>query len=520
MHDTATIASSFSPERLHTHVRGLSPAQATLLLILIASIVRVAVAGQTGLGTDESYTAANARMLALSYVDYPPLHLWVVHAWSWLCGSDAPGVLRLPFIAFFAGSTWLMFRLTAVLYSERAGFWAALALNIAPVFALPHASWILPDGPLIFFDLASVYCIARLLFGAAEPSASVKGWAIAGILSGCALLSKYHGAFVPLAVFLYVLSVPRSRGLLSTAAPWLAALLALLVFAPVLLWNSEHHWIGLFFQGGRLTGHSINPARLIGSIGGQMGYLAPWIFAPLAWVLWRALRVGPRDERGWYLALLACGPIAFFTLATVLGPGLPHWTMPGWLFAFPLLGVALARFEVRNPALSHGAAATAAGIILLTAGLLTVQARTGVFTNDLPPAAATKDPTLDLLSWNGLAPALAHAGQETNDVSAIAATKWLDAGKLNYAFGASVPVFCLCTDPQEFRYLHDAKAFKGKTMLIATRGSNPANVAAALKPWFDQVHQLRPISLMRGGKAAITLLAFRGVGFHPRGLEQ
>ncbi|HUJ02719.1 MAG TPA: hypothetical protein VLW75_03705, partial [Rhizomicrobium sp.] len=65
------------------------PANAVFLLIVAGSVIRVAMAAAVGLGSDESYAVANARMLALSYVDYPPLHAWLVWAWVSLTGSEA-----------------------------------------------------------------------------------------------------------------------------------------------------------------------------------------------------------------------------------------------------------------------------------------------------------------------------------------------------------------------------------------------------------------------------------------------
>src|SRR6266496_3007757 len=68
-------------------------------------------------------------------------------------GADQPLLLRLPDIAMFAGSTWLMYWLTASVYGYRAGLWAALVLNLVPVFTLNTAGAILPDGPLVLFCL-------------------------------------------------------------------------------------------------------------------------------------------------------------------------------------------------------------------------------------------------------------------------------------------------------------------------------------------------------------------------------
>ncbi len=128
------------------------------------TLIRLWLAAVTGLGYDESYMAGNARDLALRYFDHPPLHVWLAWAAERLFGSEVPLAVRLPFVLLFAGSTWLMFRLTARLFGERAGLWAAIAFNLAPVFSLSDGSWVLPDGPAIFFLLAGGIAASIALF--------------------------------------------------------------------------------------------------------------------------------------------------------------------------------------------------------------------------------------------------------------------------------------------------------------------------------------------------------------------
>ena len=56
----------------------------------------------------------------------------------------------------FAGSTWLLARLTTRYYGERAGFMAALALNLTGYYGLAASTFALPDGPLLFFWLLTM----------------------------------------------------------------------------------------------------------------------------------------------------------------------------------------------------------------------------------------------------------------------------------------------------------------------------------------------------------------------------
>jgi hypothetical protein len=503
----------------HSLLENVSPQRAVIALILTTSIIRVALAATTGFSTDESYTVANARILALSYVDYPPLHVWLVGAWSLLWHSQAPAVLRLPFIALFAGSTWMMFRLAAFLFGERAGLWSALLFNLARVFTLPHASWVLPDGPLTFFLLSGAYVIARLLFEEAEPSRSIAGWMLAGALGGLAMLSKYHGAFLLAGTFVFLLSWPRGRRLLATPGPWLGALAALAVFAPALVWNADHDWVGLFFQTKRLSGSShLEFMRVFDSLGAQALYLTPWLFVPLAYVWGRSLARGPAMPQSWFLAMLASGPIIGFTAANIIARGLPHWPMPGWLFVFPILGAEAARVAQIRPRLLASLTVAAGGVLFAVVAGFGIDAQSGWITKALP-SLAESDPMIDLMNWDELNAELSARHLLDKQAPVIAATHWTEAGKLNYIMGRNVPVLCLCADPQEFRYTQDLQRFAGRNIIVVGAHRSLHEIDANLAGMFDRVEPLAPIILHRAGKPVIELTVVRGFGLRPNGSQ-
>ena len=153
----------------------------------------------------EAYYIANARHFALSYFDHPPLAFWLAGATMKLTGSDALIVVRIPFIALFAATTWLMYRVGTLLFDEWVGAFSALLLNLSPLFTLSMGAWVEPDGPLIFFILASALCIIRLASDN-KPKSETWLWAQAGFWLGLALLSKYYAVLLPVGVTLFALT--------------------------------------------------------------------------------------------------------------------------------------------------------------------------------------------------------------------------------------------------------------------------------------------------------------------------
>ncbi len=99
-----------------------------------------------------------------------------------LLGTEAPVAVRLPFILLFALSQFLAWRIGCLLAGREAGFWAAVALNIAPVFGVTTATWVLPDGPLDTALLGAALCLLHAL--PASGSRAAGWWTAAGLCAG------------------------------------------------------------------------------------------------------------------------------------------------------------------------------------------------------------------------------------------------------------------------------------------------------------------------------------------------
>ena len=190
----------------------MTPGATLLLLILGTTALRLAFGAALGLGVDESYMVASGRVLSLGYYDHPPASWWLSWGAAHLFGSEAPIVVRLPFIALFALSTWLMYRLGAAIADARAGLWAAVLLNLSPVFGVTTGTWVLPDGPLDCALLGAALCLVHAL-----ERGTLAWWLGAGICAGLALLSKYSAVLTMAGGALYLLIEPRASALAGDA---------------------------------------------------------------------------------------------------------------------------------------------------------------------------------------------------------------------------------------------------------------------------------------------------------------
>lgn len=497
-----------------------SPGQAVTFIIVLGTAFRLVLAGTIGLGVDESYVASVARVLSLSYFDHPPLHFWLIWLTAHLTGSEAPIVLRLPFILLFAGTTWLMFRLGSVLFGAWAGVYAALLLNISPVFGFSTGSWLLPDGPLMFCMLAAALLLARLSFSE-ERQYAILVWLGVGFWLGLGLLSKYHTIFLVLGYFFFVITSKPHRRMFLQAGPYLALLTAGLFFLPVLFWNYEHGWASFLFQSGRGAASGFYPARLLTNIAGQAVWVLPWIWLPLLFSLLGALAAGPagsgiepRQNRRWFLCCLALGPITLFTLATLWGAqGLFHWQAPGYLFVFPLLGETVAQALHRRSRLVKRWLEFSSVAFIAIILLLGSHTATGWMNSAFPGLFSGGDPSLEALDWRDVPPRLTEEGYSPSGATFVITGHWIDAGKLDYALGGRLPVLCLSDAPHHFAFMYHPSVFEGQDALIIGR-SHIIGDAAAYRPWFDSVTPLPPLAVTRGGRTEIELVAFYARNFH------
>jgi hypothetical protein len=486
----------------------LSPERRLTALVLIALTLRIVFATSLGLGMDEAYTVATARDFVLSAFDHPPAAWWLSTLAQRVFGQSDLG-LRLPFLLLSALTNILVFLLGRRLYGAEAGFWASFALCCAPALGVIDASWTLPDAPLLPALLAGAWALSHALFDA-DARSGKRWWLLAGFFSGLAMLSKYHGVFLPAGAFLFLALSPRHRFWLATPWPWLAGLLALALFSPVLIWNAQHDWASFLFQSGRTGEPRLNLKAPFILLGMQSLFLLPWIMLPCAFLLLRALRRGPARERDFLLACLAAGPVILFTLPAFWSANrvLPHWAAPGYLLLLPLLGREIAEKFASGVVWIGWAVASAGGfvaVLIVALALLT----------HLHPSAlgGARYPLLETLDWTDVA-APFQARQLSDQGDFIVATRWFEAGKIDAALRGGFPVLCLSDDPRGFGATRDPQKFVGRDAVIVGRYLTLEQAHQLYEDHFDKIEPLAPIAITANGATAFELRVYKGRNFH------
>lgn len=489
--------------------------RAVVAIILVATAVRLAFAGAIGLGIDESYMVAAGRSLGWGYFDHPPLSWWLSRGASLVAFSEHPFVVRLPFVLLFAFTTWFIHRLTTLLYRPWAGVWAAGAVSLAPMLGVTSATWVLPDGPLDFalagFALASAHAVLR-------PSRWPLGWwLLAGLCAGLAVMSKYSAVLTLAGLPLFLLVSREHRGWLLRPHPWLAVVLALLVALPLIVWTLANGPASLGFQGGRAAIETFRPWGPVAVLAGAAVFLLPWIFAGLVVAAVGLLRRGRNAPSGLFLLCLALPPIVLFALVSLWSGKLPlfHWAAPGYLLLFPALGDLLDR--QRGTRWRRPTAAATVALVLVGVVVVSLEVRTGVLSR-LVPALAREQPALQATDWTALRDDLRSRGLLGRPDLVVAAPQWHAAGKVDYALGGALPVFCLCEDARQYGLVRPASQFVGSDVLIILPPGSRRDPMVQYAGAFASIDPAGTVEVGPTGGEAAQLRLFLGHDF--RGLPE
>ena len=333
------------------------PGVAALLAIAYLLVLRLVYLGQIELAPQEAYYWNYAQHLDIGYLDHPPLVAWLIAA-SLALGSGEFFV-RLPAVLAWGVMIAFVVGFARDLAGRDNALRSALLAATLPFFFV-IGMLMTPDAPLAAAWAAALYFLQRALLGG-RPVA----WLGAGAAIGIGMLSKYTMVLVPLAALAFVVVDARSRRVLLSPWAWGGALVALLLFSPVIAWNIRHEWASFAFQGSRRLAGQQSQFGLHEFVGFVVLLLTP--LGVLA--LWRLLRVartpgatGPTAAPQPGAAAALVGRQRLFVLVFTLVPLIPlavaslraetkiHWTGPIWLAALPVLAATMSR-----PGLGDGA---------------------------------------------------------------------------------------------------------------------------------------------------------------------
>jgi 4-amino-4-deoxy-L-arabinose transferase-like glycosyltransferase len=347
---------------------------AVAALIAAMTALRVIYAGAIDLRTDEAYYWTWSKESALSFLDHPPMIAWFIRIGTAIFGDTNFGVRFAGIVAMAVTQLLLADIVRRVTRDFRVVVLALLMPEAALYYGLLMAK-VSPDVAMIPFAVAMLWALVRL-----TESGDARWWLAAGVFGGLALLSKFTAVMLAPAVAAFML-VPRwRRRWMLSPYPWAAALIALVVFSPVLIWNAGHDWASFRFQSVRATAaHDVSLRTFGDFIGLQFGLvgfiLLPVVLSGVTLTAWRGYRRG--DAVAILLSTAVIVPFGYFlwkSLTLRVGDTWPMFLWPAGFAATAINIVMLPRegfpaWMIRST-IRWAQAAIASGIVFVVAVFL------------------------------------------------------------------------------------------------------------------------------------------------------
>lgn len=302
------------------HDRSAALVLPTLLLGYIACMMvfSLFVRQWATLHHDSTEMAAWGAQTALGYSKHPPFGAWLAGRWFSLMPHTnwSFDLLAVLAAAFGLAGVWKL----AGLYTDQAGQrFAMLPLLLTPAFTV-WAFKYNANSILLLLWPWTVYYAMRMVETRTLGSA-----VMAGLLAGLSMLGKYYSLVLFATLGLALLLHPARNRVLASPAPYVAAVVALAVFAPHVWWLRENDATAISYAVEKTQRDALE-ARLttLRSVGA--GLLTLILPAAFVWLSFRAdypglrarLKSGFADGSKRWVLVLAAGPLVFTILAHLL----------------------------------------------------------------------------------------------------------------------------------------------------------------------------------------------------------
>jgi dolichol-phosphate mannosyltransferase len=254
---------------------------------------------------------------------------WIIALFTAVFGHTEFAV-RFGAILSWGVMGWFIFALVRDLYGRNTAFVTLFFIASFPFF-FGVGMFMAPDAPLAACWAGTLYFLERALI-----SNKRSAWWGVGVCAGLGLLSKYTIALLAPATLLFMAVDPASRRWLRRKEPYLTVALALAIFSPVILWNTEHGWVSFVFQGPRRFA-SMFGFYLPQFLGHLIAILSPTGLLAAFLAVFAVKSSRNKDQRYRFCAIITLVPVCTFFIFSLFHEVELNWSGPAWLALVPLM---------------------------------------------------------------------------------------------------------------------------------------------------------------------------------------
>lgn len=310
------------------------------IFLVVITLYRILVILQPHLSLfyDEAYYYHWSLNPDFGYYSKPPMVAWCIMLSTALFG-DGVVAIKLMASLLYGATSVVLFQIARRYGNATQGLLAGTVFLCIPMIGF-NSEFITTDAPLLFFwALALYFALAALEHN------RLQSWLWLGVCTGLGMLSKYTMGAFPLAVFAFMLFETKQRQRLLSPGPWLAALVAGLIFGLNIYWNFQHNWIAAQHtqEISQTSGKLFNFGSLLEFLASQFlifGPVSSWILVSSVYKRRSKPATVPEPFDGFYRLLLWVTGVILFAIGTqaFLSRAFPNWAGP-WMIGGTLLMV-------------------------------------------------------------------------------------------------------------------------------------------------------------------------------------
>ena len=492
----------------------------TLLLIIIATIVRCITACSIELGNDEVYYRMYAQYLQWNYFDHPPLVGWLIRFTTANLYFSNELFIRSGAFISAAITSWFIFLSGSKLNNTYTGYLAVVIYTATLYGSIIAGTFILPDSPQMVCWAIGIYLLIDITKYKGVNRKQKRNLLLFGLVAGIGLLCKIHTAFLWMGFLLYI--VQHNRQWFKQPVLYLSGFISLLLFYPVVKWNIDNHFVTYLYHSNRvnITDGGIDIGSFLTFTGGQIFYCNPIIFFFIVVSTVAAFKNNLPVSTTHKRLLLYCSlPLIIIATGISLFKNvLPHWTGPAF---YGLALITACYFSRRKLTTDFEKtcmpksllAACGFQLLVVVAGVLLINFMPGSLGNKKEKTKFGEgDFTLDMYGWKSFKndfEKLAKADLQTGTMkpdAVIISNKWFPASHIDYYAAMPIQKDLIAmgdtNDIHQYAWINNErkKMKTGDDAYCIVPSNNYIDAAARYNGFFKTIFSPQIIEQKRSGK--------------------
>ncbi len=414
-------------------------------MISFFTLLRLIAAATIELGNDEVYYRMYAQYLQYNYFDHPPIVGWLIRLTTLNLWFDNEITIRLGAITASALVTWLFYLMGKKLGTGYTGYIAALIYSITFYGSIISGLFILPDAPQMVFWALGLYLLIDIACYTHINRIKKRKVLLFGVVMGIAMMCKISSAFLWVGFLAYI--ILYNRAWLFEPVLYIAGLITIVVFYPVIHWNIENHFITYLYHSKRVdfTEGSFSFSNMVSFWAGQFFYYNPIVFVFMTFAIKSAIKNALPILNSQKRMLLLCS-LPLIGIAFLICPFksiLPHWTGPAYSGIILLTAIYFtSTFNAIKKHINQIAVslkwALAFFLFVCTSAVMCINYFPGTLGGKTKPNYGDGDFTLDMYGWRDLKNSFQKIIKDDikkgvmKQPNNIISTQWFTAAHLDY----------------------------------------------------------------------------------------